>query len=85
MPPGEIIGVGLTTPPPMNLTIAGAPDCPNRNWSEMITDLAFTNATLSLTQGTPTIASGQLVCSFNPPTTNGSLTEAEINQSCTAQ
>jgi hypothetical protein len=84
-PPGVIYGVALTTPPPSNLTIAGAPDCPNRNWSEIITDLAFTNATFSLTQGTPAIASGQLVCSFNPPTTDGPLTNAEIDRSCTAQ
>jgi hypothetical protein len=70
-PPGEVFGLSITTPPPSPLTIAGAPDCRNRNWSEMITDLAFTNAVLTLTQGTPVIASGQLVCSFNPPTTNG--------------
>jgi hypothetical protein len=82
-PPGVIYAVALSAPPPMNLTIAGAPDCPNRNWSEMITDLAFTSATFSLTQGTPAIASGQLVCIFNPPTTNGPLTNAEIAPSCT--
>jgi len=35
--------------------------------------------------GTPTIASRQVVCSFNPPTTNGTLADAEANQSCTVQ
>src|SRR5437588_682997 len=40
---------GPTTP------IPGAPDCPNPNWSENITDLAFTSATITVEQPAGTV------------------------------
>jgi hypothetical protein len=70
------IGVTIGAGPPTNLIVAGAPDCPNSKWSEMITDLAFTTARISIAQGTTTtLATGQITCNFNPPTANGSVPE----------
>jgi len=61
------IGAG----PPTSLTIVGAPDCPNSKWSETISDLAFTSATLSVIQGATLLAQYQTTCAFSPPTTDG--------------
>lgn len=59
-----------TTAPPA--TIAGAPDCPNSNWTEAIEDLAFTSATITVEQpeGTTVFV---LSCTFNPPTSDGAV------------
>jgi hypothetical protein len=75
-PPNATPGIGVetTTSPPTNLTVAGAPDCPNSRWLEKITDIAFTSATISLRQGTTTaLATAQMTCTFNPPTANGNV------------
>src|SRR5215471_15074050 len=37
----------VTTNPPLS-PVPGAPDCPNRNWTETITDLQFTSATITV-------------------------------------
>ena len=54
-PPATEVKNGNT---PFNVTteepetpIPGAPDCPNPNWTEEITDLDFTSATISVYQG----------------------------------
>jgi hypothetical protein len=38
-----------------NRTIAGAPGCPNRQWTETIVDLAFTSVTLTVEQPPGTV------------------------------
>ena len=49
--------------------IAGAPDCPNSQWTEAINDLLFTSAQITVVQGGSTVFS--MACTFNPNTSNG--------------
>ena len=53
VPAGDIkngnVTIATTTSPPVT-PIPGAPDCPNPRWTEAITDMAFTSATISLFQ-----------------------------------
>lgn len=58
--------------------VAGAPECPNSSWTENITDMAFTSATLRVFQDSNednVFQDSELVltvsCTFNPPTSNG--------------
>ena len=61
--------------------IAGAPGCPNPNWTQDITDLSFTTATITVEQ-----PAGNLVltvsCTFSGPTTNGAVAGADVT--CTS-
>jgi hypothetical protein len=81
VPAGDIkngnVTITTTTDPPTT-PVAGAPDCPNANWTENITDMAFTSATIRLFQdanANGTFEDGELVltvnCTFSPPTSNG--------------
>jgi opacity protein-like surface antigen len=63
---------GPTTP------IAGAPDCPGTNWTENITGMAFTSATITVSQDSNangTFEPGEVVltvhCTFSPATSDG--------------
>lgn len=52
--------------------IAGAPDCPNKNWTEAIEDLAFTSARITVEQPMGYDAL-QIHCEFIPPTSDGTV------------
>jgi hypothetical protein len=91
VPAGDIrngnVTISTTTNAPVS-PIPGAPDCPNANWVENITDLAFTSAKITLFQDSNqngTFEAGELVltvsCTFNTSTSNGSVPSS--NYSCT--
>ena len=83
--PAEEIKNGTT---PFNVTtfppdpiIAGAPDCPNSNWTETIDDLAFTSATITVEQPAGTVVL-TVMCTFSPPTSDGPVPSANVT--CTS-
>ena len=85
IPAGEIkngaVSFRVTTQLPTT-PIAGAPDCPNANWTEDITDLAFTTATITVEQPAPTVVL-TVLCTFAPATKNGPVPTGNV--SCTVQ
>ena len=70
----------VTTQPPVT-PIAGAPDCPNTSWTEDITDLAFTSATITVEQPPGTLVL-TVSCTFATPTGNGAVPGQNV--SCTS-
>jgi hypothetical protein len=83
IPAGDIkngnVTIATVTNAPVT-PIPGAPECPNASWTENITDMAFTSATITLFQdanANGVFDSGELVltvnCTFSPPTSNGSV------------
>jgi hypothetical protein len=60
--------------------IAGAPDCANPNWTESITDLAFTSARTTVSQ--LGVTELDVSCVFDPPTKNGLVPKQTV--SCSA-
>jgi hypothetical protein len=61
--------------------VAGAPDCPNSSWTELITDLSFKTGTITVYQPSVLASDGSIItlgplvftvtCTFNPWTSNG--------------
>ena len=77
VPAGDIkngnVSISTTTAPVT--PVVGAPDCPNTQWTENITDMAFTSATIKLFQdsnGNNMFEANELVltvnCTFSPAT-----------------
>jgi len=67
----------LTTNPPSPNPIPGAPDCPNSNWTEVITDLAFTSAVITVEQPAGTVVL-VVSCTFAPQTVNGPVAKQTV-------
>jgi hypothetical protein len=75
------VGFAVTTNAPQT-PVPGAPGCPNPNWTEDITDLAFTSATITVQQPVPTVVL-TVVCTFASPTKDGAVPRGDV--SCTQQ
>jgi hypothetical protein len=73
------VSFSVTTTAPAT-PVAGAPGCPNSSWTEDITDLSFTDATITVEQPAPTVVL-TLECTFTPATTDGTVPAGDV--SCT--
>jgi hypothetical protein len=73
------VAFNVTTESPVT-PIPGAPDCPNPNWTEDITDLSFTSATITVEQGGAIVLT--VSCTFSEPTTNGAVPREDVD--CTS-
>jgi hypothetical protein len=74
------VSFSVTTVPPVS-PIAGAPGCPNSQWTEDITDLSFKTANITVDQPAGTLVL-TVMCTFNPATSNGPVDSRTVT--CTA-
>jgi hypothetical protein len=70
------VSFGVITNAPVS-PIPGAPGCPNRMWTETITDVAFTSATITVEQPPGTVVL-TINCTFSSPTSNGSVPSGNV-------
>jgi len=70
------VAFGVTTSPPVS-PIPGAPGCPSSRWTETITDVSFTSATITVEQPVGTVVL-TATCTFSPPTSNGSVPGSQV-------
>jgi hypothetical protein len=70
------VAFSVTTSAPTT-PIAGAPDCPNPQWTEKITDVAFTSAAITVEQpvGTVVLTSD---CTMSPATKDGAVPARQV-------
>src|SRR5207253_2033923 len=66
----------VTTEGPVS-PVPGAPGCPNPNWTETITDVEFTSATLTVEQPAGTLVL-TVSCTFSPPTSDNTVPGNEV-------
>lgn len=74
------VSFNVTTEAPVS-PVPGAPECPNSSWTEIITDVAFTSATISVEQPPGTVVL-TVSCTFSSPTTNGAVLSSRVT--CTS-
>ena len=70
------VSFNVTTAAPVS-PIPGAPDCPNTQWTETITDVAFTSARITVEQPAGTVVL-TVNCTFAQPTRNGSVSGGNV-------
>ncbi|MGH8826321.1 MAG: hypothetical protein ACRDVZ_01740 [Jiangellaceae bacterium] len=84
IPAGEIkngttpFAVITVAPDPV---IAGAPDCSNPNWTELIEDLSFTSAVITVEQPPGTVVL-TVTCTIDPASSDGAVPGGDVT--CTS-
>jgi len=69
------VNFAVVTEPPTT-PIPGAPDCPGSSWTENITGMSFTSATITVLQGGQTVFT--LSCTFSSPTSDGRVSGQSV-------